>query len=387
MNHRLKCILFTFLLASIVVTAGCFDSKKEEPAKKQGMQPVPVTVVEVQPTNVKLSQEWSAQTVAQDAVEIRSRVEGFLQKRLFKEGSDVKKGDLLFTIDPSSFKEALTQAQANLDKAYADKKKADADLKRYAELYKQDVIAKEQYESFKTKSQTVAADVKSLKAVVNEAKINLGYTKITAPINGSIGAAQVNEGTLVSAGQTLLAKIVSTDPMYVKFAVSEHEYLNYATKKAAKQADESAEPQQKSIGLELVLADGSVYGQHGKLNMADPELDPKTGTLGIRLEFPNPDRILLPGQFCTVRLTKDNLSKDMLVIPQRAVISVQGATSVLAVSKDNTLESRPVTLGARAEKNIVVKSGLQAGDKVVVEGVQKLRAGMPVKPVVKKAQQ
>lgn len=174
--------------------------------------------------------------------------------------------------------------------------------------------------------------------------------------------------------------------MYVKFALSEQEYMKYATDTAAKKMDNTPEPEDKDVALQLVLSDGTIYNQKGKLNMADPEVDPKTGTLGIRLEFPNPERILLPGQFCTVRATQQDKAESYLIIPQRAIVSVQGTTTALVVSKDSKLESRPITLGAQTGKNVVVKEGLQTGDKVVVEGVQKLRAGMPVKPVVQNQQ-
>jgi len=369
------CLLTALLLAMASLLVACGGDDKKQQA--QSASPTPVTVVQVESRDVPVHMEWSGQVLAKDAVDVRARVEGYLKERDFKEGSLVEKGQLLFVIDPQPFKEDLSQAQANLESAQAQLAKANADLKRYKELIEQEVISRSQFDSVKTDQATLVAKVKQLKAAVETAKINLGYTRIEAPISGQIGQAYYDVGALVGPpSDSLLAKVFSKDSVYVKFALSEKQYLKFVRRGV----DKSVEQETGKRDVQLILSDGSVYDHSGELNMAEPELDPKTGTLGIRLEFPNPDGLLIPGQFAKVR-ARVRTESGVPVIPRRVVVDVQGSRSVLTV-QDGKIVSKGVKLGATDNKLVAVESGISAGDKVIVDNIQKLRPGMPVKPQV-----
>lgn len=362
------------MVAALALLSGCGGDNKKEQAKKE---PTPVKVIKVEVRDVPIFMEWSGQVVAKNSVDVQARVEGYLKERLFKEGALVKEGELLYRIDPQPFEEDLRQAQADLESAKAELVNADADLKRYAELMKQEVISRSHFDSVKTNQETLSANVKRAQAAVQNAKINLGYTKVMAPISGKIGESNYDVGALVGPpSNSLLTKISARDEMYVKFALSETQYLKFAKAYKNKTTTEI----DNARVIQLILSDGTKYPYDGKLDMSDPELDSKTGTLGIRLLFPNPDNLLIPGQFATVRarVTTEN---GALVIPQKLVTDVQGSKNVLIV-EDGVVKNKTVTLGSSDGVLVVVKTGLNEGDLVVAENIQKLRPGTPAKTEV-----
>lgn len=366
---------FSVMALAVFVLAACGgdDAKKQ----KKADAPVPVKVIKAEARNVPIYMEWAGQVVAKNAVDVQARVEGYIKERLFKEGSRVEEGQLLYVIDPQPFQEDLREAQADLDSAKAELAKANADLKRYSELIKQEVISRSQYDSVKTDQATLVAKVKRAQASVENAKINLGYTRIAAPISGVIGESKYDVGALVGPpNDSLLAKVSAKDEMYVKFALSEKEYLTFV--RAGK--DKSPEERRHDAGAQLILSDGSVYDHTGTLDMAEPELDSKTGTLGVRLLYPNPDNLLIPGQFAKVR-AKVRTKDGALVLPQSVVMDVQGSKSVYVVV-DGVVKTKSVKLGPNAGMLVVVENGLNEGDLVMIESLQTIRPGTKVKPDV-----
>ena len=371
-----RCAFLPALLAvSLLWGCGGGDADKEEKVAAKAPE-APVVMVQAQPpvqADVPVFAEYVGRTAAKENVEIRARVEGYLKERLFTEGSVVKKGDLLFVIEPRQYEESLKKARAELARQQALSSKAQVDLSRFEALYRQRAISRDEYDTRVTKQQELAADVDRAKATVEGTERDLGYTRITAPITGRIGKALINVGNLVGKGDnTLLAEISSTDPMYVDFSISERDYLGFSKALAARGYKEREFP------MTLVLADDSVYPLAGEADMAERAVDTKTGTLGIRGVFPNPDGLLKPGQFGKVRALLEN-RKDALLVPQRAVIDVQGSKSVYVVDGKGQIAAKTVTIGGNKDGLAIIDTGLSPLDMVVVEGISKVRPGMAVK--------
>lgn len=397
-RRNLLAALFILAVLSLAL-AGCGDSKeqkgadsqKKEASKDAGSQngaakaqkdappPPEIKVVEVVAANVPLLKEYSASIEAKESVEIRARVAGYLQKRHYTEGSIVHKGDPLFTIDPSEYQEALNEAKSQLQRDQATLSKAKTDVQRFGELYKRGAISREEYDNRVTAFKEYQATVEQDQAAVKQAELNLSYTDIKAPVTGRIGRAQAQAGDVVGRGDnTLLATITTVDPVYVNFSISEQDYLSYV-----KEAHEREKQGKKApdVTLLLKLSDGSIYEHHGKVNMVDPTVDQKTGTLGVRATFPNPEDILRPGQFARVLLAIQRDNK-VILMPQRAVQEIQGMKMCLTADKDGKVSSTPITLGQQLESFVVVEKGLKEGDLVLVEGLQKIRSGDVIKPQV-----
>jgi membrane fusion protein, multidrug efflux system len=352
---------------------GC--EKKEETAAPP---PPDVKVAEVLQKTVPIYVENVGETVGASDIEIRARVEGFLQTVNFQEGSFVKKGDLLYTIDPQPLRAALAQAQGRVAEAQAQLSKAHQDVARYKPLVEKNAISREEYETSVSAEQAATASVDAAKASAQDAQLNLGYTNVYSPIDGLVGKTQVKPGNLVGRGEnTLLTVVSNVDSVHVRTNVSERDYLRLARAKGAvpKAADKSA------YAFELVLADGSVYNHKGKLVFADRAVDPTTGTLGIEAEFPNPDHLLRPGQYTRVRAEIDQ-KKDAILVPQVAVQELQGTYSVAVVGSDNKVSLRPVQASDRIGSLWVIDSGLKPGEKIIIEGLQKVRDGATVNPTV-----
>lgn len=376
------------VLVSSTLLSGCGsdsteskENTQEKPAATEAApdmsRATPVKVSDVQESNVPLYKEFSAQTEAKNTVEIRARVEGFLQTRDFTEGAMVKEGDLLFTIEPKNTQESVNKAQAALTSSKASLKKAQTDLGRYKKLLDTGAISRDEYDQIATTEAEAKAQVQSDEAALKQAQLDLGYTQVKAPISGRIGKASVDIGSLVGSGDnTLLAKISSVDPMYVNFSISEKAYVNFVRKVEANQAD----PDEKPGGFQLILSDGRPYEHLGEADMIDPEVDASTGTMQARALFPNPHGMLVPGQFVKIRIKIAENQKSLLV-PQKAVTDLQGTKMVLIVGQDNKVESRTVTLGARSGSFVIIETGVKAGERIVVEGIQKVKAGDLVKAV------
>jgi membrane fusion protein (multidrug efflux system) len=310
--------------------------------------------------------------------EVRARVDGIVQRRLYTEGTDVREGQPLFEIDPRELRARASAAQAALTKAEATAANATQDVNRYKGLVAQQALSQQEYDAAVARLRTAEADVAQRRAELAAVRLSLGYTTVRAPISGRAGRAQVPEGALVSAGAgTLMTVIEQIDPIYANFAQSSSDVLALRNKIASGAVQA---PAARQMTARLVLEDGTQYRMPGKLNFVDMSFDEATGTGAMRAEFPNPQRSLVPGQFVRVRVEAGVQAKG-LRIPQRAVTVTPTAANVLVVGAKDVVESRPVKLGALEGDYWIIQSGLQAGDRIVVDGLQKAVPGQPVKPV------
>jgi membrane fusion protein, multidrug efflux system len=341
--------------------------------------PLPhVEVVEIIQKDVPIYSEWVGTTDGSVNAHIRAQVGGYLLRRLYMEGGFVKKGDLLFELDPSKFKAALDQSQGDLAKAQAHLMKAKLDVERDTPLAKQGAVSQKELVDSIQSYEAAKGATAAAKAAVEQAKLNLGWTRITAPIDGVVGISKAQIGDLIDAN-TEVTSMSTLDPIRVYFPLSEHEYLRAAEKirqgyKEQKEGVEYGGPQ-----LELILDGEKVYPHKGQFFLVDRQVDVKTGTILVAALFPNPDNLLRPGQFGRVRAvtsTKENA----LLVPQRAVTELQGNYQVAVVTPDNKVDIRPVKVGQRTGNLWIIDQGVRQGERVVVEGLQKLKAGMIVSP-------
>jgi len=355
-------------LALLFSLAAC--SGKKEPSAAAAAMPTPTVVVTtLEPENVPIYGEYVGQTEAVNTVEIHSQVQGFLQEIAFKEGSIVHKGQLLFLIDPRPYEAALRQAEAQLAVQQAALGDAQKTAARYKPLVKQNAISQQELDSAVATVEEDEANVQSAEASIATAKLNLSYTRITTPITGSIGVAQVRIGSLVLAGTTLLDTVYSINPMYVTFGISESDYLEYVRRGRPNRGHPPP--------IQLILSNGYVYAYPGTINMVAPSVNTTTGTLTIRASFPNPDNVLKPGLFSQVRFVS-RVETNALVVPQAAVQQIQGTQSVYVVGPDNKIQQQTISTGPTVANVEIVTSGLKAGERVVVEGVLKVHPGMTV---------
>lgn len=366
----------SFLIA-IVALSGCSGGDKDTKDKGAAAGAGEVTPMKVILAETRDMPDWGefvGQINAAETVDIRARVAGFLVQKNFKEGASVAKGDLLFLIDPKPFQEDLKQEQSGLDYNLALIEKAQKDYERFKKLFDEGVVSRDEYESYQTQLSTLKAQVNDNKARVENAKIQLGYTRIYSPIDGVIGRVQVDVGNLVGQGEnTLLATISTVDPVYVNFSVSESDYVRAVRDQYAKDSRDSK--------VRMILADGSEYDHDGAFDMVDRAVDSGTGTLGVRVTFPNPAHILRPGQYAKVRVLLETIT-GAVVVPARGVIDTQGMKSLFVVDEAGEVRSQPVTLGFAVNELVAVKEGLKAGDMVIVDGIRRVRAGMKIKPIV-----
>jgi membrane fusion protein (multidrug efflux system) len=374
--------------------------KKEEQQKAAPPPPL-VKVAEVVQRDVPIFVEAIGQTRGSTEVEISARVEGFLETMNFKEGTFVKKGQVLYTIDPKPFKAELAQAQADLAKAEAELVRTEQDVKRYAPLVAKNAVSVQEFETAQANERAQKSAVAAARAAAEKARIELGYTTVVAPDDGLIGITEVHPGTLVGRGaNTLLTRISQVEPIHVRFSISEREYLFYArraearreadvdggvqevaVKKGAATAKAADAPEEgvKSLAFQLILADGTKHPHEGHLVFVDRNVDPKTGTIRLEAAFPNPGGIVRPGQYARVRTAVDT-KKNAVLVAQRSVAELQGISNVAVVKADESVEIRPVRPAERVGALVVIESGLKPGERVIVEGVQKVRPGIKVKP-------
>ena len=343
------------------------------------MPPPEVGVVTVALGEVGLVTELPGRLEASRVAQVRARAAGILQKRLFREGSDVKAGQPLFLIDPAPYAAAYESAQATLARAQANLTQTSAQAERFKPLLDANAISKQDYTNAVAAQMSAQADVAAGKSAVQIAKINLDYASVTAPISGRIGRALVTEGALVGQGEsTQLALIQQIDPMYVNFTQSVGDVMKLRKALEAGKLKRAAGPEAASI--RIALEDGSEYPKAGKLLFSDLSVDPSTGQVTLRAEVPNTGDQLLPGLFVRVRLEQARIG-NAFTLPQQAVTrSAQGDT-VMVVGADGKVSPRPVKLGNAQGSNWVVLDGLKAGEQVMVDGFQKLRGPAPVKPV------
>jgi membrane fusion protein, multidrug efflux system len=412
-----------FLVPGLIILAGCGHGKEEAKANSTPSGPaVPVVVASVQQKTVPIFTELTARTDASNSVEIRARVKAFLQTQDYKEGTMVKKGQLLFTLDKREYEAQLQQAKAQLAKAEADLaqaqqktvvdtananldiamarlNKADQDVKRLKPLAEAQAVPQQDYDNALAEQQAARADVEGRKASLNTTKVNqtaqtqqgqaavlaakaavaqadldIEYCTITSPVDGIAGTRQVAPGNLVGSGEpTLLTTVSDVDPMRVYVSIPERDYLTYQRMRTEGKMKGSAGE------MDLVLADGSTFPHKGRIIIADRAVDLKTGTLNLVAEFPNPNAVLRPGQFGRVRLAATT-AENALLVPQKAVSELQSAKVVYLVGPENKVQVRSVTLGERVGQDYIVTEGLKAGDRIITEGIQKVRPGSVVQP-------
>ena len=319
--------------------------------------------------------DFVGRVVATDKVELRARVQGFLQKRLFKEGQDVKAGDLLFVIEQEPFQAAVTQAEADLASAHADAQNAKLQLDRAEELVKKQNIPVATRDDRAATAAMANARVQEKEASLQVAKINLSYTEIRSPVAGRIGLAKYSEGNLVAPDSGTLAVIVSQDPIYATFQVSQREILEAQRRMAAAGNDPS------SLVVRLKLPDGSDYAEPGKVNFLDVQVNQGTDTTTVRAEFPNPGRLLVDGAFVNVSVERGTPTPS-LVIPQAAIQVDQAGPFALVVNAEKKVEIRRLTIGRSTGTDMTIDQGLKAGELVIVEGIQKVRPGALVEPTI-----
>ncbi|WP_080508108.1 efflux RND transporter periplasmic adaptor subunit [Bryobacter aggregatus] len=409
----------TLTLTGILTFNSC-QSKTTGAQAAPAMPPAAVSFITVAAQDVPIYNDYAAQTFARDMVEVRGRVDGYVERRLFQVGSDVRAGQPLYLLDIRPYRaevdkakgelaqsEAnqeftkrqvlLLQAQADLAQAQANLVKAEQDVRRLEPLVKEkaasqqdldNAVASQRANEANVKARqanveqmrltttaqadTAKAQVETSKATLRAAELNLEYGTINAPISGRIGDSLIQVGGLVSRNSTQpLTTIVPLDPIWVRFQISEAEYLNYQNQGNTQQLNK--------LPLELVLADNSIHPYPGKIQNTVNTVDPKTGTLELQATFPNPKHNLLPGQFGRIRLRADD-RKNALLVPQRALQELQGSQSVMTLSNDNKVQVRSVVTAERVGDRIIILQGLKDGDRVIVEGLQKARPGAVVAP-------
>ena len=421
MTHRnmfLRILLTSALSVCVFLLYGCSSSGK---AASPGGMPAPsVSTIHLAPQDVTIVREFAAQTFARDMVEVRARVDGYLEKRPFEAGDDVQAGQALYVLDlrplEANVKKAradlaesranaefavrqvsLLQAEANLLQAKANLLKATQDVTRLRPLVAEDAASKQDLDNATASLEANQANVKALEAAVEQtrltnkaqidttaaqvhaneanlrtAELNLEYATIRSPIAGRIGDSTVQVGGLVSAtAQTALTTIAPLDVIWVRFQLSESEYFEYEKRRRLSPT--------QSVPLTLVVANGVIHPYPGRIQNVNNQVDTRTGTLELQATFPNPGRVLLPGQFGRIRMPVEEL-QNALLIPQIAVTDRQGVATVLTVSTDRKAQLRNIVTGARVGSNFVVTQGLKGGDELIVEGIQKARPGAPVSP-------
>ena len=340
--------------------------------------PVPVNAIKLAPHPVAISEDYPAQFEASNTVEIRPRVGGVLEHEAAAEGQNVKAGQILFEIDPEPYRAALAQAQAALAQAEAAKAQAIRDLARAKPLSELDALSQRELDAAEAANSATAALVRAGEAAVRTANLNLGYTIVRAPIDGVMSRAQIRIGGLVTAYTTLLTTVYQTDPLYVNFSIGEQRLLQLQHELG--RAPDQTNPSKRQF--RVFEADGTEVPTPAQLNFVDAAVDLRTDTLALRLQIPNPDRLLRAGQYARV-VVDARERPDALVIPQRAVQEMQDKTFVWVVDADGKAQSRDVTMGARIGNDWLVTKGLSAGETVIVDGVQKLKPGTPVDTTAK----
>jgi membrane fusion protein (multidrug efflux system) len=360
-------VVFLFMAC----VAGCGPSGPGEPP------PPEVPVVTVVASNVPIYDEWVGQTRGASDIEIRARVTGFVEAIHFQEGARVEQNALLYSIDPSELQQRLAAARADLARAqtlYAD---AAANLARYRPLAAMNAVSQRDLDEAIAREGAAANQVKAADAGVNVAEINLGYASVRSPIAGTIGISKVKVGDLVGpTGKSLLNTVSAIDSVRVRFSVSEREYLEY-TRRFGSNVKPAGDPNAQP--LELILADGSTYPHRGQISSVDSAVDPTTGTLTLEATFPNPELILRGGLFARVRAVTEE-RRNAILVPQRAVRELQGRYQVFVLGPDDTVEIRAVQTGPRVGTDWVIERGVQPGERLILAGIQRLRAGMKVVP-------
>ena len=363
--RRVASACITSHLALVIATfAGC--SKNNE--VKQSAPPN-VIVTDVVQRDVPLIQEWVGTMAGNIDADIRPKVDGFLLNQLYTEGSFVEKGQALFQLDRRQAQAAVEQAKGKLAEAKALVGQAQIDIDRYTPLVAEKAVSQAELDKATSAEKAAAAQQQAAQAALDNANLNLTWTTVVSPISGIGGMKKVSIGDLITP-ITVMTTVSAVDPIYIDFSITEQDYLRFVRQKNGRQAGQN---------LELILGDGTVFPHRGHALLINREVDTHTGTLQVRAEFPNPGNILRPGQYARIRAVTE-LRKDALVVPQRAISELQGIYQVGVVGADNKVAIKVVTLGPQFGDLWVIDSGLHAGERVVVDGLQRLRDGITVAP-------
>ena len=363
--------LFLLLVLALSLGGGGCNKKERAPPP-----PTVVKVIAIEPRDVPIYEEWIGTLQGDVNAQIRAQVTGYLLTRDYAEGSEVTNGQLLFEIDSRPFEAALAQARAKLAQDQAQESRSKWDVERYAPLAKQNAISQQEFNDALESNRADQAQVKADQALVDIAQLNVGFTRITSPIDGLAGVAQAQIGDLVSPSGSVLTTVSTINPIRAYFNVSEQSYLDY--RQQYSNAVERA-AHERETGLQLVLANGSDYPLTGKFLFAGREVSSTTGTIQLAGLFPNPDYLLRPGQFVRVR-AQTEVRHGAIVVPQEAVIQLQDAYEIATVDNQNVAHIHPVTVGARVGTDWIIEKGVQPREQVIVEGQEKVQEGMAVNP-------
>jgi membrane fusion protein (multidrug efflux system) len=354
----------------LVLFAACEKPQPPPP------QPPDVKVAPVLERDVPVYVEAIGQTRGSTEIEVRARVEGFIESVDYREGGFVKKGQLLYTIDPRKFQAGVAQAKGVTAESEARLARTRQDVVRYEPLVAKNAISRQEYETAVQAQHAAEAGLEAAKAAQENAELDLSFARVVAPADGIAGKTEVYPGTLVGRGQsTLLTRISQVESIHVRVTIPEKDFIEMNRRGEERRRAGETEP----LAFEMVLADGSTHPEKGKLVFVDRAVDPQTGTILVEVAFPNPGASVRPGQYARVRVAIDQ-KKGAILVPQRAVSELQGIYNVAVVKPDDTIEIRMVTPKERVGTLWRIESGLQAGDKIVVEGVQKVRPGIKVTP-------
>ncbi len=361
------------ILFAALLIAGC-EQKADNQSSQQSRPPASVNVMTLAPQSITLTSSLPARTVAYRKADVRPQVSGIIEKRLFEEGSQIKAGQRLYQIDPAIYEAELANARAELSRAEAALKTAKARENRYQNLLEDNAISRQEYDDALATFQQAEAEIEVRRAMVKTAQTNLDYTHVNAPISGRIGKSNVTEGALVTAQQeAVLATIHQLDPIYIDISQPSRALLDLRKKVIDREINQLSAPT-----VTLSLEDGSRYPHQGQLQFAEVDVDPSTGDVVLRAIMPNPDQLLLPGMFVRAEITEGEIDAAILA-PQKAIsFNREGNASAYVVNSNNEVEPRELSVGRAIDGHWLVKSGLNAGDQLIVAGLQKIAPGAKV---------
>lgn len=363
LTQGLVAMLYACVCMYVLIALGGCSSKEQKPAPP----PPGVTITQVLQKDVPITQEWVGSMVGNVDAEIRPKVEGFLLARIYSEGSYVEKGQTLFQLDNRQAQAAVEQATGNLERARAALAQAQIDVNRYTPLVAQRAVSQAELDKAKSSERAAAATVDADQAILDNAKLNLGWTTVTSPISGIAGVSKVGIGDLITPTM-VMTTVSSVNPIYVDFSIAEQDYLRFQRGKSS---------QDGSRDLELILGDGTIYAQRGRVLFLNREVDSRTGTIQVRGEFINPGNVLRPGQYARIRAITE-IRKGVLLVPQQAVSELQGVYQVGVVGSDNKVTIKTVKLGPQYRDRWVIETGLQPGENVIVDGLPRVKTGVLV---------